>query len=112
MAPVIHSRVLLENPETGITTIHHYDDTTDEITYEDRFDVEDLFNQNHDEQMLGEVGRANPMRKVASIPLPIYYELKRRGIIDEINDPKGIKLFRWLEDRDHLKFRVWDGRLV
>ena len=42
--------------------------------------------------------------KVASIPLSIYYDLKRQGIVD---DP--VRLKRWLNDSDNKYFRTRGG---
>lgn len=44
---------------------------------------------------------------IASIPLPIYFDLKRRGVVD---DRKAF--LRWLEDGDNRVFRTRPGRLV
>jgi len=44
--------------------------------------------------------------KVASIPLSIYYDLKKQGIID---DKKRFK--RWLNDRDNKLFRTRGGTI-
>ena len=43
--------------------------------------------------------------KIASIPLSIYYELKKKGITD---DPKRLK--KWLNDPDNKYFRTRGGR--
>ena len=44
--------------------------------------------------------------KVASIPLSIYYDLKKQGVID---DKKRFK--RWLNDRDNKLFRTRGGTI-
>tara|TARA_R100001509_G_scaffold29497_1_gene15717 strand:+ start:468 stop:794 length:327 start_codon:yes stop_codon:yes gene_type:complete len=44
--------------------------------------------------------------KVASIPLSVLYDLKRRGIAD---DPSAMK--RWLNDPDNRAFRTRDARI-
>ena len=44
--------------------------------------------------------------KVASIPMPLYYRLKRDGIAD---DPKRMKA--WLNDADNRFFRTRPGRV-
>lgn len=48
----------------------------------------------------------NDINRVASIPLSVYYDLKRRGIAD---DPKALK--KWLNDRDNRVFRTREGTL-
>jgi hypothetical protein len=45
-------------------------------------------------------------RKVASIPLHIYFDLRKKGIVQ---DPKAFK--RWLNDRDNLAFRTSPGHV-
>jgi hypothetical protein len=50
--------------------------------------------------------RYRDVNKVASIPLNVYYDLKRRGIAD---DPKKFK--QWLNDRDNRVFRTRAGTL-
>ena len=44
--------------------------------------------------------------KVASIPLNLYYDLKRQGIVD---DPARFK--KWLNDSDNRFFRTRGGRV-
>ena len=44
--------------------------------------------------------------KVASIPLSVYYDLERRGIL---KDQKALK--KWLNDSDNQAFRTRDARL-
>ena len=46
------------------------------------------------------------MNRVASIPLSVYYDLKRKGIAD---DPARLK--KWLNDRDNSAFRTKGGTL-
>lgn len=48
----------------------------------------------------------NDLNKVASIPLSVYYDLKRRGIAD---DPVALK--KWMNDSDNQVFRTRQGRL-
>ena len=48
----------------------------------------------------------NDLNKVASIPLSVYYDLKRKGIAD---DPVALK--KWMNDSDNQVFRTRQGRL-
>ena len=48
----------------------------------------------------------NDLNKVASIPLSVYYDLKRRGIAD---DPVALK--KWMNDSDNQVFRTRQGVL-
>lgn len=50
------------------------------------------------------------MHKVASIPLAIYFDLRKRGIIGE-HDPQRKGLRKWLNDGDNLVFRTRPGTL-
>jgi hypothetical protein len=53
-----------------------------------------------------ERARYGEMDRVASIPMNLYFELKRNGIAD---DPVAFK--RWLDDPDNRAFRTRPGRL-
>jgi len=44
---------------------------------------------------------------IASIPLPLYFELKRKGIVD---DRKAF--LKWLSDPDNRFFRTREGKIV
>lgn len=44
---------------------------------------------------------------IASIPLPIYFQLKRQGIVEDRK-----KFLKWIQDADNAVFRVKPGRLV
>jgi len=46
------------------------------------------------------------MNRVASIPLVVWEDLKRRGIADDKN-----ALMRWLDDPDNRAFRTRPGRV-
>jgi len=69
-------------------------------------DVEDVAESN--KQSFNQVDeRANwqgDMHKVASIPMAIFYDLKRKGILD---DPAAMK--KWLNDSDNRVFRTRPG---
>jgi hypothetical protein len=91
----------------GMTQYFHYDDDKDEFTIETRQDVSSLvelnkakFNQTDEKARWGELSQ------VASIPLNIYYDLKKRGILD---DKK--KLRAWLNDPDNRAFRTRPGQV-
>jgi hypothetical protein len=94
------SRVLDHNPETGVTTIHHFDPITELSHLESVQDVSEIADLN---KFFANEGYKPGMelRRVASIPLVIYYELKRKGIV---GDKAAFK--RWLNDRDNRVFRT------
>jgi hypothetical protein len=45
-------------------------------------------------------------RRVASLPMVVYFDLKKRGILD---DPKAFS--RWLNDPDNRFFRTAPGKV-
>lgn len=83
------------NDDDGTITVHTEQDVEDIIdcAREDR-------NAHEKHTPYGELSR------VASIPLTIYFDLKRQGIID---DDKRFK--KWLNDSDNLAFRTRPGKV-
>lgn len=53
-----------------------------------------------------EGGRFGDMKKVASIPLNVYFDLKQKGVVD---DQAAFR--RWLNDRDNRYFRTHPGAI-
>jgi hypothetical protein len=51
-------------------------------------------------------GKFGEHAKVASIPLSVYYELKKQGIAD---DPKALR--KWLNQSENRAFRTREGTL-
>jgi len=103
---MISTRPFDSNPEMGITRLFHYDDVTDQATIETVTDVTALVEAN---KYLANTETYRPRaetRRVASLPLAIYTDLKRRGILDD--EPR----FRaWLRDPDNRYFRTNTERL-
>ena len=94
-------RIFDQDPLTGITRYWHMRENG-EFVIETQQDVSKIADQNR--RIYNETpDRHGDMPRVASIPLPIYYDLKRRGIID---DQKKFK--QWLNDSDQRAFRTWD----
>lgn len=96
-------RILDHDPDTGITSYWIYDEGTDSAIIRKAQDVSGvveknkaIFNEDH--------GRWGDWTRVASIPLTIYYDLKRRGVTD---DPKKLKA--WLNDPENRFFRTRPG---
>lgn len=57
--------------------------------------------------------RYGDMAQIASIPMPLYFELQRRKIIDPDGDVMDEKAFlRWLDDPANRDFRTRPGRLI
>ena len=97
-------RIFSQDPATGITKYWHVNDK-DEYVIETVQNVSTITDANK-RQYNDNTGKWGEMQKVASIPLPVYYELKRQGIAD---DPKALK--KWLNDRDNQVFRTRAGTL-
>ena len=91
----------------GITRIWHYDEETDKATIETRQDVSAIIEENKNEYaQIDERARWGEWTKVASIPLSIYFQLKREGKLD---DQEYMK--KWLNDRDNQYFRTRSGEV-
>lgn len=95
------------DPTTGTTKWWHYDADRDEATIETEFKIDDLiednkahFNNTDERERWGEWTR------VASVPMPLYFTLKKQGIAD---DQAALK--RWLNDPDNRLFRTRPGRV-
>ena len=69
-------------------------------------ETEAILNANKRALNGSEKGWGENMNRVASIPLSVYYDLKRKGIAD---DPARLK--KWLNDRDNSAFRTKGGTL-
>ena len=91
----------------GITRIWHYDPDTDQATIETRQDVSAIIEENKNEYaQIDERAQWGEWTKVASIPMSIYYQLKREGKLD---DEAYMK--RWLNDPDNKYFRTRSGEV-
>jgi hypothetical protein len=104
---VIKKRLVSENAAIGQKQYwHDHDDGS--VTIQTVQDVEDVAESN--KQSFNQVDeRANwngDMHKVASIPMAIFYDLKRKGILD---DPAAMK--KWLNDSDNRVFRTRPGQV-
>lgn len=97
-------RLFGRDPLTGITQYWHVKDNG-EYVIETQQDVSAIAEKNKRE-FNDTPDRYRDVNKVASIPLNVYYDLKRRGIAD---DPVAFK--KWLNDRDNKVFRTRAGRL-
>ena len=97
-------RLFGHDPITGITQYWHVTDKG-EYVIETQQDVTAVAEANK-RQYNDSPDRYRDVNKVASIPLNVYYDLKRRGIAD---DPKKFK--QWLNDRDNRVFRTRAGTL-
>ena len=91
----------------GITRIWHYDEETDKATIETRPDVSAIIEENKNEYaQIDERARWGEWTRVASIPMSVYFQLKREGKLDD-----DAYMKRWLNDPDNRFFRVKEGQL-
>lgn len=103
----VETRFFDRDPLTGSTTLYHFDHADQTFSYEEILDVEPVIDANRrmhndatDKSWKGE------MHLVASIPMPIWFKLKKEGILD---DKKAFQ--RWLNDSDNAAFRSRPGRV-
>ena len=95
------------NPDLGITRTWHYNDETDEATIQTQQDVTDIIEENKQEfNQVDERARWGEFSRVASIPLSLYYELKKEG---KLEDQAYMK--RWLNDPENRHFRTRPGEV-
>lgn len=97
-------RIFDTDPLTGITRYWHVK-SDGEFVIETQQQVSDISEANKRSFANTDTkAKYGDMAKVASIPLNVYYELKRQGIVD---DPKAMK--KWLNDPDNRVFRTRGG---
>lgn len=101
-------RKLLDyNPDTGVSHVFHWDNETERSTITAVQEVDPLLDFNRAES--NEQGKRfskSGFTKVASVPMPLYLELKAKGILD---DAKALK--RWLNDPDNRFFRTHEAHI-
>ena len=91
----------------GITRIWHYDPDTDQATIETRQDVSAIIEENKNEYaQIDERARWGEWTRVASIPMSVYFQLKREGKLDD-----DAYMKRWLNDPDNKYFRTRSGEV-
>ena len=104
----MHSKLFDYDPVTGVKKMWHYDAEKDEGIIENVIDATDVVEENkasfnqYDEKS----NWKGDMHKVASIPMTLFYDLKKQGIID---DPARLKA--WLNNPDNRFFRTRPGRV-
>lgn len=94
-----------DSASTGIVTKFHYDAEKDEAVIQKTQDVSSIIEANKVE-FNAAPERFGEFTKVGSIPLSVYYELERKGIL---NDQKA--LAKWLNDPDNRAFRTRPGTI-
>lgn len=105
-------RLLGHDTLTGVTEWFHMNDDDDTFTVETTQDATDIVELNKFQASHFSSGRDSwgdgfdHRTKVASIPLNVYMDLKKRGIL---RDPVAFK--RWLNDGDNAAFRTRPGTI-
>lgn len=94
-----------DSATTGIVTSFQYDADTDEAIISKEQDVSAIIEANKAE-FNDAPDRWGEWTKVGSIPLSVYYELERKGIL---HDQKA--LAAWLNDPDNRAFRTRPGTI-
>ena len=95
------------NPDLGITRTWYYNDETDEATIQTQQDVTAIVEENKNEfNQVDERAKWGEFSRVASIPLSLYYELKKEG---KLEDQAYMK--RWLNDPENRHFRTRPGEV-
>ena len=90
-----------------ITRKFHPGESGDDFVVETQQDVTQLIKETtaiyND---IDERARWKDVNHVASLPMSVYFDLKRRGILD---DDKALR--KWLNDPDNRAFRTRPGKL-
>jgi hypothetical protein len=103
----MQTRLFDSDPVTKTRKVFRFDHTDDTYVIATHQDVTDLVEDNLGRfNQVDERARWGEMDRVASIPMPIYMELRRKGIVD---DEKAFA--RWLDDPDNRCFRTRPGKL-
>ncbi len=106
------SEALSHDPLTGTTEIFHFEEGVsksdgDTIVHQVVQDVTDIVEDNKARFAdTDERARYGEMSRVASIPMAIYMDLRRRGVLD---DQEALRA--WLNNPDNRVFRTRPGRL-
>lgn len=99
-------RLFDHDPLTGITRWFHFDDAEDAFYIQTQQETQDIVDQNRRESNETSSGWSGDWHKVASIPLTVFMQLQKQGIID---DQAALK--RWLNDPDNAYFRTKHGNV-
>lgn len=95
-------RVLSYDPATRTKTTYHYDWKTDDSYIQTQQDVQPILEDN--KIWRNDVDqRKHDFRRVASIPLHLFYQIPAAIR----NDSKELR--KWLNQPEHSAFRTWEG---
>lgn len=100
-----------ETPEQAIKRVHH-SHCDSEYTIHTAQDVTEVVGANKEDFKDRAGSRYDQFQNhVARIPTAVYYDLIKRGIIDEQKDPEGDQFRLWLNDPDHRAWRTRPGKI-
>lgn len=105
MSEVIGRRLVSENREIGQRQ-YWVDHDNGDVTIQTVQTIDDVAEANKSafNQVDERAGWKGDMHRVASIPMSVFYDLQRKGIL---NDPVAMK--KWLNDSDNRVFRTRPG---
>jgi hypothetical protein len=102
------------DPITKVEQTFHSDFDGENFVIETKHDVTDIVEQNKARfAATDERARWGELTQIASIPMPLYFDLIARGVIDKdghCNDDQA--LLRFLSDPANAHFRTRPGRLI
>lgn len=104
---MIETRFFDADPLTGSHTLYHYDHADDTFSFEEVLDAQNIVDTNralHNDAT--DRGWKGDIHLVASLPLPIWFKLKKEGILD---DQRAFR--RWLNDSSNAAFRTRPGKV-
>ena len=96
------------DPFTGNRKWFHWDDSTDEFLIETETpqEVMDEIIDENKRRLNGHHGKWDDGKLVARLPIALWADLKKKGIVD---DKQAFK--RWLNDPDNRFFRTRPGKV-
>lgn len=107
MADIINSRLVSENKEIGQRQYwHDHDDGSVTVQTVQTVDAVAEANKQAFNQFDERTPWKGDMHRVASIPLSVYYDLKRKGILDD-----QVAMKKWLNDPENRVFRTRPGKV-
>lgn len=102
---MMYEQLFDEDPLTGTRRIFYRDPHEKTNTIVATQDVTDIVEENK-AQYNASAGWKEAFNHVASIPIGLYFQLKKQGIVD---DPARFK--RWLNNSDNRAFRTKPGAI-
>lgn len=99
-------RLFSHDPVTGLTRWWRHNPMDDTAYIETVQDIGDTLDANKAQYNDAERGWQGGMHKIADIPMPVYFDLKKRGILDDEQ-----RFAAWLNDPANRHFRTKPGKV-